>query len=170
MKRLSKRIRASRENGARSCGPNTGEGKQRSSGNAFRHGLLSSSMVLPNESQEIFDKLLNQYLDKLDPADDVEHNHVEEMVAAVWRMRRLWAVQNRMLAKAVAERPEPDELDRIMEAVKKLAREPEFDVLGRYEARFRRAYQTARENLFLFFEYETVNNEADGPGNTDFSL
>ncbi len=106
---LTKRIIASRKNGARSRGPKTDEGKKRSSANSLRHGLLSDCIVLPNESGEIFQALLNQYLSKIDPADGVEHDAVEEMVAAIWRQRRLWSIETRLLANAVANRAEADD-------------------------------------------------------------
>src|SRR5271167_5055946 len=109
--RLSKRHIASQLNGARSRGPKTEEGKQRSSMNALRHGLLSKCVVLPMASQEIFDVLLNQHLSKFEPADGVEHSAVEEMVAAEWRKSRLQAIETRLLKNAVARRTEPDEMD-----------------------------------------------------------
>jgi hypothetical protein len=33
------------------------------------------------------------YIQKFDPADGVEHDRVEEMVAASWRLRRCWAYE-----------------------------------------------------------------------------
>ena len=72
----------------------------------MRHGLLSKCVVLPSELQEVFDALLEQHLSKLQPADGVEHGVIEEMVASVLRMRRLWAVETRLRTQAIANRPE----------------------------------------------------------------
>jgi len=60
----SRRIRASRANGARARGPVTPEGKRRSSQNAISHGLLARSIVLENESPEAFETLFSQHIDR----------------------------------------------------------------------------------------------------------
>ena len=111
--RLSKQILASRRNGARSRGPKTEQGKQRSSTNAIRHGLLAKGVVLKNESEENFAAMLAQHVAKLSPADDVEQGAIEEMVAATWRLRRLWAIETQLLNDGIAKRPGTDEMRRI---------------------------------------------------------
>src|SRR5437016_12589078 len=63
---------SSRINGARSRGPVTPAGKQRSSLNAVRHGLLAKSVCLTNENPEGFKEILQDFLTRLQPADDVE--------------------------------------------------------------------------------------------------
>src|ERR1035441_4380923 len=95
-----RRILASRANGARSQGPATPQGKQRSSQNAVRHGLLARCIVMEKESLQSFEALLTQHLDSLQPVDGVEFGMVEEMVASYWRMRRAWAIETRMLEDA----------------------------------------------------------------------
>src|SRR5271154_3959208 len=89
----SKRAIATRAHGRLSRGPKTAAGKQRSSMNATRHGLLAKNILLDDESKETFAMVLNQHLAKFDPADDVERNTVEEMAASAWRMRRGWAIE-----------------------------------------------------------------------------
>src|SRR3954463_13134674 len=147
--RLSKRILASRANGARSRGPKTAEGKRRSSANAVRHGLLSRTIVMHNESQENFAALLDQHLRKLAPADAVEYGVVEEMAAATWRLRRLWAVETRLLDQGVAKCPGADELSRIAETFSAMAAGPELPLLDRYEGRLHRMYQRSLHNFML---------------------
>src|SRR5437016_3007527 len=53
---------SSRINGAKSRGPITPEGKQRSSLNSVRHGLLAKVHCLTNENQGLFKELLQDYL------------------------------------------------------------------------------------------------------------
>jgi len=83
-----RRINSSRANGARSGGPITLEGKEHSSANALRHGLLAKCAVLESESSECFDDLVTQHIQRFAPADGVEFGMVEEMAVAHWRMRR----------------------------------------------------------------------------------
>ena len=83
-----RRIDASRANGARSRGPITADGQERSSANALRHGLLAKCVVLENESGPCFDHLISEHTARFAPADGVEFGMIEEMAAAYWRMRR----------------------------------------------------------------------------------
>ncbi|MGB7723408.1 MAG: hypothetical protein WBL65_26150, partial [Bryobacteraceae bacterium] len=69
--RSLRRINSSRANGACSRGPITPEGKERSSTNALRHGLLAKCVVLENESSECFDELVTQHQERFAPADGV---------------------------------------------------------------------------------------------------
>src|ERR1035438_5478405 len=95
--RTEKQQEASRANGRRSQGPVTPEGKERSSQNALRHGLLAKVVFLQNEKFENFQIYLDQHVAQFQPVDDVEMNVIEEMVAASWRLRRTWAIQTSLL-------------------------------------------------------------------------
>ena len=93
------RKQASQKNGALSQGPITSEGKQRSAQNAIRHGLLSKTIVLADEDPKQFQALLDQYLDELQPATHLQHEAVEEMAAAKWRLRRLHRIEKTIIDK-----------------------------------------------------------------------
>jgi hypothetical protein len=144
-----RRIRSSRANGARSHGPLTPQGKLQSSKNSVRHGLLTKCAVLPNESRENFEKLLDRYITRLRPADEIELGIVEEMVSAYWRTRRLWAIENRSIANALPAEPGMDEVGRITAAFTRLATTPELNLMHRYETRLHRIQQRALHNLLL---------------------
>ncbi len=88
----------SRANGAKSNGPVTVEGKAKVSENAIKHGLLAMAVVLRWESQELFEAFQRSYMERYQPTDDAEYLLVEEIVAAKWRLRRLWACENRLLS------------------------------------------------------------------------
>jgi hypothetical protein len=107
---------------------------------------------LENESSECFDELVTQHQERFAPADGVEFAMIEEMVAANWRMRRAWAIENRLMEKAIRNQPPGDEAARIAGAFSDLAASPELNLLHRYEARLHRIYQRALDNLLILGE------------------
>jgi hypothetical protein len=150
---------ASRTNGARGRGPVTEEGKRRSSLNAIRHGLLSKAVVLQNESEEVFAQLLAQHHARLGPADDVEEGTIEEMVAANWRLRRLWTIETRLFDNCVGKRTETDERDRLAGAFSELAAGNDLHLLDRYENRLHRMYQRSLHNFLVLRELGHDEND-----------
>src|SRR6266536_3213820 len=79
-----------RANGAKSRGPKTAETREKSSRNSLRHGFASrKTIVLACESPEEFQELLDQYHANYHPANPIEEDFVNEMVAARWRSERL---------------------------------------------------------------------------------
>jgi hypothetical protein len=75
-------------------GPKTPEGKQRSSLNATRHGLLARAVVLPTEKPDAFHEMLNEYIREFAPRTRFENDLVEELAATRWRLQRIWAMEN----------------------------------------------------------------------------
>ena len=144
-----RRILSSRANGARSRGPVTVEGKQRSSLNALAHGLLARCTLMHGESPEALEALLNQHLERLGPADGVELGMMQEMVAAYWRLRRAWAIETRTVDNHVAAQTAGDRLDRLAAAFSDLAAKPPAALLLRYETRLHLKYHRALQNLLL---------------------
>jgi hypothetical protein len=96
MSKLSK-AESARINGAKSRGPITPEGKERSSKNALRHGLAAESLPLINESRERFAAMLADYVEVFQPANAVEEDLVEDMVDNRWRKRRAVGIYNAAL-------------------------------------------------------------------------
>jgi len=70
-------------------GPRTSAGKERSSLNALKHGLTSRRVVLPYEDQAEYDRLLKELLDESKPAGTLEFELVNDIAAALWRLRRV---------------------------------------------------------------------------------
>ena len=83
----------SRINGAKSKGPKTPEGKERSSKNAVKHGLNSRSLLLSNESMPDFQQMCEDYRVTFCPVDRVENDLVMVMVSARHRLNRAWAIE-----------------------------------------------------------------------------
>src|SRR6266568_3496611 len=88
---------SARINRAKSHGPKTPEGLAISSMNAVRHGITAKTLILQNENPEQFVEMLKEYFDYLQPANQVETDLVSDMVAARWRLRRIWRYQTAIL-------------------------------------------------------------------------
>jgi hypothetical protein len=138
---------ASRTNGAKSRGPLTEEGKQASSGNSLAHGFNSKRVVLPGESPEEFDEFLAAFLDEHLPETPTERALIENLAAARWRQRRVWAIETAGIANEL-RRPryiEGEDFDtRAFVAFRTLADDsPVLNLLNRYDARFERQFRNA---------------------------
>jgi hypothetical protein len=70
-------------------GPRTAAGKERSCLNALKHGLTSRRIVLPYENQAEYDALLKDLLDESQPVGTLEFELVNDIAAAIWRLRRV---------------------------------------------------------------------------------
>lgn len=89
--RSDKQIEASRANGAKSRGPVTPGGKDRSSANSFKHGRYAiTTPLLRGEDSEAFQHHLHAFIARMQPADLVELAHRPQT-----RLRRLAPVSLR---------------------------------------------------------------------------
>ena len=89
---------SARLNGAKSHGPVTSEGKQNSSLNAVKHGLLSNTVLLPGESEYHFQQLLDSLIQTYNPQTDAEAKLVEQIAAVTWFQLRLLGIETETLA------------------------------------------------------------------------
>ena len=154
--RSLKQCEASRVNGAKSRGPVTAAGKQRSSRNSIRHGLTSKIVVLSNESQEEYGRVFQAYVARWEPADEPERDLVGDIVSARWRLNRDLAMEAAALDHEM-DRQSPqirqdyesiDEETRCTLALKTLADQGRaLAHLSRHESRIRRGLQRAIEEL-----------------------
>ena len=156
-----KRILSSRANGALSHGPVTAEGKQRSSLNSIRHGLLAKCVVLPTEDRSGFDILMDQHIQFYSPINDVERGVIEDMVASLWRLRRTWAIETQLQADAIDNQPPGDEVRRLAAAFTELASTPQLATLHRHETRLHNMRQRAMKNIHLLRTTPPSLNQPD---------
>lgn len=84
-----KKAEANRRNARKSTGPKSAVGKKTVSQNARRHGLLSTHLVLENESHQEFDLLLVTLQQEMMPVGLIEETLVERVAVTLWRQRRL---------------------------------------------------------------------------------
>jgi hypothetical protein len=103
-----KQIEANRRNALRGTGPNTAEGKATVALNAMKHGLLSRELLLPGENGVAFAELAENLRAQLAPVGALESLLVDQVIAAVWRLRRLIRVETGLFAfryyQALADR------------------------------------------------------------------
>jgi hypothetical protein len=149
------KINSARANGAKSRGPKTESGRKASSMNAVTHGLYSKSVVLQSESPAQHREMLDAYIQQFQPQGQAEFDLLEEMVAAKWRQRRLWAIESDLLEEEILkqkdqfeEEDQPfDDIVSLSYAYHELARGTSFPFLNRNESRLERAYSRALKTL-----------------------
>jgi len=151
-----KKSDSARINGAKSKGPVTPEGRARSSQNALRHGLSAAVVVLPHEDRNQFEQLRDSYMESFQPVDQPQHDLIETMAAARWRLNRLQEIEANLfekemvlraseMAKELKEMTEGEKLawvfDRMANQGKSLAMQI------RYEGQLNRSYERAFKQL-----------------------
>jgi len=156
------RLAANRGNAQRSTGPRTAAGRQVSSRNATRHGVLARTPLLPGEDPAELEALSAGLTERLGPEGGVEELLLDELVGVLWRLRRLARVELGLYAMGL-EAPVLRALSGAGEASAALgvafsSQAASFAVLTRYESalvnRLRRALadlerlQAAREAAF----------------------
>src|SRR6266851_1122004 len=103
----------SRANGAKSHGPKTPEGKEKSSRNSLVHGFTSkNTIVLECENEDDFQVMIGDYTATYQPGSPVEEDLVNQMVACRWRMQRLRIIETALLDSEMRrELPEAETTD-----------------------------------------------------------
>jgi hypothetical protein len=147
-----------RANGAKSRGPVTPEGRAASSRNSLRHGFTAASVVLPTESSEDFQALLDSYTQQFHPQGGVEIDLIQTMAAARWRLRRISTIETTLLNNEMTrhakdcrrELNNPDDHARLAWVFQKLADHGQsLALLMRYEGALNRSYDRAFKQLLL---------------------
>ena len=83
------RAAASRQNGARSRGPKTEEGRARSAQNALKHGMRAQKyLVLPDEDAAEYAGLEAALVEELAPAGALQTVLARRIAVAAWRLAR----------------------------------------------------------------------------------
>lgn len=94
-------------NSKRGGGPKTSEGRLAASKNAIKTGAYSPMVVLPGESEEEFQGLLDQFIQDFSPQDIAEASMVRELAVLTWKRLRLEQIEHaetiRELSKPISE-------------------------------------------------------------------
>jgi hypothetical protein len=94
-------INANRENAKASTGPQTAEGKAKSSRNNTKFGLFATNNCVQPEEKEAYENFSTALWTTLAPADPVEEVTAAEFVRNAWRLRRC-AMAEETLGELVA--------------------------------------------------------------------
>src|SRR6266566_3206993 len=142
---------SARINGAKSHGPESAEGKKKSSRNSLRHGCTAGhTILLACEDRGDFNRMRKDYDAMYKPVTLEEQNLVAEMFATAWRLRRATTIETALIdLEVVTEEPKLkarfDTVDGgilLASAFRSLADESRsLALVLRYEARLRRIHQ-----------------------------
>jgi hypothetical protein len=147
---------AARTNGAKSHGPTTPEGKARSSQNAIKHGLTANFNLLPGESEQDFEALLEAHRTHHRPVGALEEELVRNLAVTRWRLARVAALEAHLFDNEMArsqdqideEFAEIDDLGRLAFVFRKLADQSQaLSLLIRYENSLTRTCDRAFKHL-----------------------
>ena len=85
----------------RSGGPKTSSGRLNASKNALKTGAYSSTIVLPGESEEDFEKLHQQFMNDFMPSDVAESAMVYELTGLTWKKLRLEKLEHAAFIRSI---------------------------------------------------------------------
>ena len=123
----SKRAEANRRNAARSTGPRSAAGKDRSRFNAVKHGMAAKLPVLPGEDPEAFRAHRDAWTAELRPRGQVERQLVNRAVHVSWQLQRVDRAQAARLAseaQAAGARLAADQSDEVLALGRRLFWDP----------------------------------------------
>ena len=127
--------------------------------------------MLSNESQDKFDELHLTYVREFQPESGVEMDLIDQMVAAQWRLRRIWRMQTAAFDlkmdqqdKEIAQKfKQIDQVTRLTVAFTAMADEQKaLDLFLRYETAYTRMHQRAL-NTLLKLRKEKLRNDPEPP-------
>ena len=159
-----------RRNGAKAAGTKSPAGIKISSLNATKHGLTAKAHVLSNESQEDFDYLRQQYINRFLPQDSIEMDLIDDMVGARWRLRRIAVLQtarfeiqmSRSDAESYRDYKLDDQPKRLATAFGRAANlDKTLELLIRYETTYSRMYDRAMKALERLRKESTITPESE---------
>jgi len=96
-----KQLKANQDNARKSTGPRSVEGKLMASKNSLKHGLLSRTIILPNENQDEFQELSYELGQSFQPIGRLEEELCAMMVTDIWRLRRVNNIEASILTRNI---------------------------------------------------------------------
>ena len=167
------RAESARINGAKSRGPKTEAGKNRSRLNAITHGMsCSPKIALINEAGDEFNRVYHAYVAKHNPQDQEELDAITQLVSSRWRLFRGWGFETEMvnenlkaiyaeIAKDPATAGTASSTRTFMAFERALKESRLLNLLPRYETNLRHQLNQAETRLRRLIA-ERKDPEADG--------
>ncbi len=93
---------ASRANGARSRGPVTAHGKEKSSTNSLKHGLLARVLPISDAEAQMLEGMKSAYAARLTPRDTLEWDVLGEFTVYKFQVRQTWRMHTATLQMQMA--------------------------------------------------------------------
>jgi hypothetical protein len=88
---------ANKLNASKSSGPQSAEGKAVASKNAVKHGLTAQQILVPGESADEFEALVQRLISEFVPMGELELQLVERISTCLWRQRRIYRIESEVL-------------------------------------------------------------------------
>ncbi len=120
--RSEKQRQASRDNGKKSRGPKSPEGKAVSKFNGLKHGLRAEHVILPGEDPAAFEAERQGWIDDWKPRSHTRAVLVERAAIASWRLRRSVKAEAAFLAERADNAGYAFDLERFNRVERALAR------------------------------------------------
>src|SRR5437588_6045722 len=86
-------LAANRHNSQLSTGPQTPEGKAKSSLNAVKTGLTGRTVLLPRDDAAVYEPHIAEFMKRLAPVGEDEQNLVQSLADTEWRLQRIPALE-----------------------------------------------------------------------------
>ena len=173
---LRSRIRANRANSARSTGPTTEAGKEKSRRNALKHGLTGAGVVLPEADAAEVERRTAAFGEELLPVGEIEMALVRRAALNSVRMERGADQQTAALTERVRQveaefvAPEGVSTEEAAKLRSEAARRAMFDPSK--EATLARRYEAAAERAFFrcLKELRQMERQARDEAKADVAL
>jgi hypothetical protein len=166
------RVGAGRRNGRLARGKKSEEGRQKCALNSTKHSLFAKTVSLSNEDRIEFEEMRKSYYDLWQPENHFESHQVDQMIAANWRIQRLWSVEAETIDLCQARMANSGELTKEFEDIPESTRvaiafEKEtngkntLNSLSRYETKFSRQILRAAKFLQDHRKNRILQNESN---------
>ena len=103
------KVAANRLNAQKSTGPRTLSGKAIASMNAVKHGLCSSKPLIATEREAEFAHFTSGWIDELKPLGVHEEFLAEQIILAVWHLKRIRHLYDGLLEMEIRNNSRRDE-------------------------------------------------------------
>jgi hypothetical protein len=162
-------LSANRANAQHSTGPNTPEGRKRSSQNALRHGITAQTTIMTDEDRIKHDEFCANMMADLAPVGSIETFLASSVAEEAWRLNHARAQCGNIVAIGhfdgtsdiydAAEHPEVHTAITAARTVRDHAKT--LELISLYETRIRRSFEKYLEKLETLQAERRAKHEKD---------